>query len=97
MIVTLRKKVRHLSFVAFVAILTAMVVAPANAAMGAGPETYTVTVGGDLPNRGGNGESMYMGYGPSVILITAGTAEGFGTRPSLAHLNAQDEQRVDGA
>ena len=72
MIVTLRKKVRHLSFVAFVAILTAMVVAPANAAMGAGPETYTVTVGGDLPNRGGNGESMYMGYGPSVILITAG-------------------------
>jgi plastocyanin len=72
MIVTLRKKVRYLSFVAFVAILTAMVVAPANVAMGAGPETYTVTVGGDLPNRGGNGESMYMGYGPSVILITAG-------------------------
>ena len=72
MVVTLRKKVRHLFLVAFVMILTAMVLAPANAAMGAGPETYTVTVGGDLPSRGGNGESMYMGYGPSVILITAG-------------------------
>ena len=72
MVVTLRKRIRYLFLVALATILTALVLAPANVAMGAGPEAYTVTVGGDLPNRGGNGESMYMGYGPSVILITAG-------------------------
>jgi plastocyanin len=37
-----------------------------------GPRTHIVTVGGDLPSRGGNGESMYMGYSPSVIVINAG-------------------------
>jgi plastocyanin len=34
------------------------------------PATYTIYVGGDLPHPGG--ESMYMGYNPSVMVIHAG-------------------------
>ena len=34
------------------------------------PATYTVYVGGDLPDPGG--ESMYMGFSPSVMVIQAG-------------------------
>lgn len=55
-------------FVLSVFILTAAF--PMGVFASGSPSTYTVTVGGDLPHPGG--ESMYMGYGPSVMVIRAG-------------------------
>lgn len=58
--------------VVLVLVFLATLTFPGAAAPLPSSRTYTVTVGGDLPHPGGNGESMYMGYGPSVIVINAG-------------------------
>jgi len=71
MAITLKKEVACLLMLALSISFAGMLILPGSAQM-TGPQTHTVTVGGDLPNRGGNGESMYMGYSPSVILINAG-------------------------
>jgi plastocyanin len=73
MAMNLKMEVRYLVMFTVAMCLGAVLVAPGNAQMMA-PQTHTVTVGGDLPSRGGNGESMYMGYSPSVIVINAGDA-----------------------
>ena len=48
------------------------VLLPNNVISKTSPNVYTVTVGGDLPYPSGDGESMYMGYSPSVLVIHVG-------------------------
>jgi plastocyanin len=67
----MKKEVTCLLMLVLTVSIGGMLILPGNAST-MGPETHTVTVGGDLPSRGGNGESMYMGYSPSVIVINAG-------------------------
>ena len=53
-----------------ISIALAMITLPAVVSSQPTPATYTVYVGGDLPHPGG--ESMYMGFTPSVTVIRAG-------------------------
>lgn len=60
-------------FAAIVVLSLTLVIAlsmPSSAFAQNSPTTHTVFVGGDLPHPGG--ESMYMGFSPSVMVINAG-------------------------
>jgi plastocyanin len=70
-VVAMKKQIACILLFALSISFAGSLILPGNAQM-MGPETHTVTVGGDLPSRGGNGESMYMGYSPSVVVINAG-------------------------
>jgi plastocyanin len=65
-----KKQVVSLLIVIATLFLTVAMAFPTNVLSQSSPNTYVVTVGGDLPHPGG--ESMYMGYSPSVIVIRAG-------------------------
>lgn len=62
--------IRKVSVVIFAFALVIALALPFSVFSQSQPTTYTVYVGGDLPHPGG--ESMYMGYSPSVIVINAG-------------------------
>ena len=65
-----RKQAASLLIIIATLFLTVAMTLPTNAFSQNSPNTYVVTVGGDLPHPGG--ESMYMGYSPPVIVIRAG-------------------------
>ncbi len=65
-----KKQTKVLSVAIVVLALAISLTLPSSAFSKDSSTTYTVYVGGDLPHSGG--ESMYMGYAPSVMIINAG-------------------------
>ncbi len=65
-----RMQLRNLVVILISLTLAITLTLPSNVLSKGSPVTHMVSVGGDLPHAGG--ESMYMGFNPSLIVINAG-------------------------
>ncbi len=65
-----RTHLRNLVVILIALTLAFTLTLPSNVLSKGSPVTHMISVGGDLPHAGG--ESMYMGFNPSIIVINAG-------------------------